>query len=241
MFLNKGSCVERESKRHHLLWAILALTFLAAGMFSTSECAGQEDNSPELLAFSHLSYFSNRGFMKGMFPDSMQTVYGRDYADVPDEIHDYLKQRQTNLLTSQRNIEWLTAVPDNQRNLSATLGRLSHFGMIELFHHQNSRLLDKPLETRKELMDQLDAIARQIAVAHAGLISNKNLDEETLIVMFGHMRRLSVDFDLAVLNALSDDERGRIAQLVSVAMPASIEMIRQTNNDLGPFGFGKSK
>ncbi|MBI1248869.1 hypothetical protein GC197_13640 [bacterium] len=227
----------------------IAIPIYIVVIFTCVPCSGQQtirQEAPDgLLAFAHLSYFSNRGFMMSPFAGTNGT--GKEHSfdvglrSIPEEIRDYLGQREDNLLTSQHRIGWLAEYPDDEREFDVTLKRFSQFGLVELFHHQNARLLDKPLESRKELMDQLNEIADRVAVIRAGLISNKDLGKDALIVFWGNLRRLSVECDLAIINALSREERLRVNKLVAVIMPISIEMITRNDNARGPFGFDVSK
>lgn len=248
-----------ESCSHRLSSvAAIFVTFLvfAAGTLGGSPCLGQETSqeqtSSELLTFAHLGYFSNRGLMIGMFAYS-RTTYGLDrpvsgqgsslvskFSDAPEELRDLLKPRETNRLESQLDVFWLEGMAEDESNLQETLARLSRFGFIELFRHQNSRLFDKPLVTRKKLMDRQEKIARQMAQLHAGLIGH-GLTKNEELVLVGQMRSLSVEFDLSLLAALSPKERSRVSKLVSVAIPVTIDQIKQDNKKFGPFGFGDSK
>ncbi|RCS54454.1 hypothetical protein DTL42_04745 [Bremerella cremea] len=144
------------------------------------------------------------------------------------------------LLTSQANLSWLSQdniTESRGDDLPATLTRLSQFGLVELFRHQNSKLLDKPLVTRTELMHRLEEIAELVTAIHATLFTRTSISNDELIVFYGIMRRRSVEFDLAILGVLTEEERSRVAKLVSLAMPVAIEKIKQDNEKLGPFGF----
>ena len=89
-------------------------------------------------------------------------------------------------------------------------------------------------------MGRLKIIADQIKVSYAGLIG-EGLDRDDLIVLVANMRRLSVEFDMNILQTLSPEERSRVAKLVYVAMPVAIETIQRDTKRYGPFGFEVEK
>ncbi|PQO45282.1 hypothetical protein C5Y93_15105 [Blastopirellula marina] len=225
---------------------------LAVAAVSSSPCLAQEETPEEapseLMTFAHLSYFSDRGLMTGMSAYG-RSAYGFDapasgqaktliekFGDAPAELRELLQPREANLLDSPLDIDWLDRMAEAEPDVPETLARLSCFGLIELFRHQNSRLLDTPLVTRKEMMDKLGECVEPMKICYAGLIGH-GLTRNQEIVLTGQMRRLSVDFDLIVLASLSPKERARVNQLIKVALPVTIQQVRQDNQKFGPFAF----
>ncbi|RCS55987.1 hypothetical protein DTL42_00940 [Bremerella cremea] len=215
------------------------LLLLVIGASLPRESLGDDGSeiSDEMFAFVQLSYFSNRGFMLGIYGVQSKDKLKHDLLnDIPEDLAEYLKPRKTNLLSEPAHTPWPSGTAESPHDIQVTLEVLAEHGFVELFRHQNARLFDSPLETRSELMKQLQTISEQMNVAYAGLIGGR-LTRDEHIILAGQMRKLSVDFDLAVLMALSPEERQRVGQLVKQAMPVALESIQRNHKQLGPFGF----
>lgn len=220
---------------------LLIVLLLGGSTTGQAEEAETVDISGELMAFAHLNYYADRGVMFGMFMGGREDANnGSRFGQLPDDLAASLQPREENLLTTEPQVPWLLNAQETPRDIESTLGRLAQFGLIELFHHQNSRLLDRPLETRPALMDRLKPIVDQLKISYAGLIG-EGLDRDDKIVLFANMRRLSTEFEMNILLALSAEERSRVGKLVSVAMPVAIETIQQNSKRFGPFGFEVDK
>lgn len=229
----------------HVRWILAPLVLISLVLGGSTTGRAEEDGtvdiSGQLAAFAHLNYYAERGPMFGMF------MWGREdtnkdlkFGELPDDLAASLKPRDENLLTTAPQVPWLWNTREVPRDVESTLGRLAQFGLIELFYHQNSRLLDRPLETRQELMDRLKPIVDQLKISYAGLIA-EGLDRDEKIVLFANMRRLSAEFDMNILLALSPEERLRVGKLVAVAMPVAIETIQHNSKRFGPFEFEVQK
>lgn len=220
---------------------VLLMLLLGVAKTGRAEEAETVDVSNALAAFAHLNYYAERGAMFGIFRRGQEDTNNRSkFGELPDELAASLQPRDENLLTTETHVPWLSNNREVPRDIESTLGRLAQFGLIELFHHQNSRLLDRPLETRPALMDRLNPIVDQLKISFAGLIG-EGLDQDEKLVLFANMRRLSTEFEMNILLALSPEERTRVEKLVSVAMPVAIETIQQNSKRFGPFGFEVEK
>ena len=184
-----------------------------------------------LLAFVQLGYFTDRGISAQLF-QSLATSNADAEPDaeaetsISREVLELLKDREENLLQQSLKLSWLIETEDHSPK--ATISRFRKYGLIELFHNENAKLLDSPLSQRKELVSQFEAIADQISKTLAATYA-KGLTEAQGVVIAGHLRTLSVELEVAIFKSLLPNERARIAKLVSCLLPGAIAEAKRCN------------
>lgn len=220
-------------KRHafFLLCVFLLSSPFIGPAFSGAPDVAVLDRDEGLLAFVHLGHFSDRGII-GFFlrfdPKSKREAWLVAGVPAPREVLALLEMREANMSQVSFTFPWLIEIED--RSTNATLERFQKYGLVELFHCENSRLLDRPLTQRKALMNRYEQIVEQVATAVAATFS-KRLTEAEAIAIAGHLRGLSIELDLEIVKSLSPDERTRVAKLVSYLLPGAIADSKRWNSE----------
>jgi hypothetical protein len=188
-----------------------------------------------LIAFVQLGILSDRGIVAAVVRDVVKSdVNAEANADadilVPRELLELLDIREKHLAKESPRVPWLIDVENHTP--TAAIDRFRKYGLIELFHTENSKMLDYPLTERKELMDRIERITDQLWTTLSPLFAGKQRPtERRLILIAGQIRTLSVDVDMEILKSLSSTERVRLAKLVSYLLPTAIAEAKQSNRN----------
>ena len=106
-----------------------------------------------------------------------------------------------------------------------SLLRFARYGLIELLRPGLLGLLDSPLDQREELAAQLNTIAANVRPCLA-VHFVKSTDTNRILAVTT-LRRLSTDFDRAIIASLSDAEKTKVAAVVREVFAMSLDMIRE--------------
>lgn len=230
---------------------ILASLFTVASLLaSPALCQSPDDEVAEvtveeedLLAFIQLGRFYDRGINSPIIGEPIKSnpnaqADPKPEAAVPQELLNLLKVREKNLSQERLKLPFLWFPEAKDPSPQVMIDRLRRHGLPELFLLENTQLLDSPLTQRKELMDRMKAIAKEIAPAWAALFTKHS--KAKLLIVAGHLRTLSVELDMEIMNALTPDERARVAKLVSYLLPSAIDEAKKDNQrfELGSAIYG---
>jgi hypothetical protein len=145
---------------------------------------------------------------KSNFPPGLEELF---------ELHEADESEASQVDPHAKELPW--EVKDSAgETIEISIARLANFGLIELFRHESTNLLDTPLCSRETLVDELIKIHREMRVCIAGFIAGERSDAMKLILTV-KLRRLSTDFDLLIISHLSSEERSRMAEVARVALP----------------------
>ena len=238
---------------------IFAFTIIYGFVFATPAFCQMPDaevaiEDVDLHAFVQLGNFSDRGIASILFPQqqidpdvSAQANSGTEVA-IPRDLLELLEVRVRNLAPESRELPGpLGAVKRWPLDLEphtpkAAIDRFRKRGLIELFFHENTKLLDSPLTDRKELINRVATVSEHIYTAMGPLFGKVASDSE-LIIVAGQVRKLSVELDTEILRSLSPAERARISKLISHLLPSAIADAKQSNRKyaLGSVIFDKGR
>ena len=232
--MRSGSC---QLSRRHIL-AVLLLGVTTAHPAPAISEDGTDKREPErdeltIAGFIELNIFCDRGIAQfTMYDDEhLETIDLKEHQEfihlmtAVEDAAAYLKSLPSRPLpVTQLPPEWpfrrkAIGGSEPEGMLRAHIVRFSTMGLTELFQPELRGLLDTPLEARTALMNTLRPLADEAAPTFGYLYFTKKRKRSEILIAAGNLRRLSRKFDAAIAEALNEDERERVAALISATAP----------------------
>ena len=225
---------EAIMNRKLVVLSLLQLFVLTSAAYGQAKNEAASAEEIDLAAFLSISAFSDRG-MAAVFIQPVAEPVAETAA--PPDLLELLDLREKNLAKESRELPWplqlarLTPAPGKQGEVASKAAAVNEFrkyGVVALFFHENTKLLDSPLTERKELMKRFKQIADDFANQLSAPFA-RQITQSEWICISATLRKLSADLDDEIVKALSPAEIRRVAKLASYLLPSVIADAKEAN------------